>query len=610
MLEILTENEALPKKLTSFFWYFIKKQPIAFAVFFLAPLSLILETNIIPYSLKMIVDAISSHQNNRAEVFSAVAPALWLGGTAWLGLVIIIRLQNWWQGYAIPKFQAQIRMAVFDYLSKHSYHYFSNQLAGSLANKVNDLPRALESIRMIVSWNGISTLGAVIVALVLMISINTWFAILLLTWIIIQLLIGFYFARNINRYSEENAEDKSELSGKIVDTLSNIGAVKLFARNRDELTYVGKSQAREVQSNKRLIIYMNIFRLFLDIPVTMMLVLMIYLLIAFWQRNLITTGDLVFIFSAFFSIMTQMWYLCHAMADLFREIGVAQQALSLIITPIEINDVHNAKQLQVKKGKIEFDNVSFHYNKGSRVFENKSVIIEPKQRVGLVGYSGGGKTTFINLILRFFDVESGRILIDGQDISQVTQDSLRQSISIIPQDPTLFHRSLLDNIAFGKAKATEVEVIAASQQAYCHDFISSLPDGYNTLVGERGVKLSGGQRQRVAIARAILKNAHILILDEATSQLDSLTEESIQDSLFELMQNKTTLVIAHRLSTLLHMDRILVFDNGVIVEDGNHNDLIKKNGLYKAMWDAQVGGFLPEKENSAGLTRLSPTALN
>ncbi|HHF7346950.1 TPA: ABC transporter ATP-binding protein [Legionella feeleii] len=592
----LAENEMLPKKLTSFFWHFIKKQPIAFAIFFLAPLALILETNIIPYSLKMIIDAITNQQGDRTSVFVAVAPALWLGGGAWAGLIIIIRLQNWWQGYVIPRFQAQVRMSVLDYLSRHSYHYFSNQMAGSLANKVNDLPRALEAIRMIISWNGIATLGATIVALILMATINGWFTVLLLSWIILQGFISFYFARNINRYAEENAEDKSKLSGKIVDTLSNIGAVKLFARSRDELSYINKSQEREVQSNKKLTIYMNLFRLFLDIPVTVMLGLMVYLLLSFWQRNLITTGDLVFIFNSFFSIMTQVWYLCHALADLFREIGVAQQALSLIVTPIEIVDEPNAIQLQVKKGKIEFDNVSFHYHEGNQIFEKKSVVIQPRQRVGLVGYSGSGKTTFINLILRFFDVEEGRILIDEQDISQVTQESLRNTISMIPQDPTLFHRSLLQNIGFGKAGATRAEIIAAAQQAHCHDFISSLPQGYDTLVGERGVKLSGGQRQRVAIARAILKNATILILDEATSQLDSITEESIQASLFGLMQGKTTLVIAHRLSTLLYMDRILVFEKGVIVEDGCHEELIAKNGLYKSMWDAQVGGFLPEQE--------------
>lgn len=229
------------------------------------------------------------------------------------------------------------------------------------------------------------------------------------------------------------------------------------------------------------------------------------------------------------------------------------------------------------------------------MFQNKSVTIEAGQKVGLVGYSGSGKSTFVNLILRLYEVVDGQILIDGQNLSEVTQESLRQAIAMIPQDPTLFHRSLMDNIRYGRTKASDEEVISASKKAHADEFISLLPEGYETLVGERGVKLSGGQRQRIAIARAILKNAPILMLDEATSQLDSITESNIQDSLWELMQGKTTLIVAHRLSTLLHMDRILVFDKGHIVEDGTHAELLNRGGLYKTLWDAQVGGFLPDE---------------
>jgi ATP-binding cassette subfamily B protein len=585
----------IPKKLGAFFWHFIKKQRLAFTVFFLAPAIMVLENNAIPYSLKMIVDALGSHLPSQ-NIFLMVAPALWLGGGAWLLLVIILRLQNWWQGYVIPRFQADMRMSVFKHLTQQSYHYFSNQMAGSLANKINDLPRAIDAIFMIITWYAIAAFSSIIVALILMCTINYWFAIILLTWIVLQLLISFKLSKKVDEYSIENAEDKSELSGKLVDSLSNSSTVKLFSSASEEFSYISTSQMKEELSNKKLTIYMNIFRLYLDIPVTIMLVIMVYCLLSFWQQGLITTGDLVFIFNVSLAIMTQIWYLCHAMADLYREIGIARQAIAILSVPIDVNDIPNAKSLIVTKGKIEFENVAFHYNKGKKVFENKSVIIEPHHRVGLVGFSGSGKTTFIHLILRLFNVESGRILIDGQDISQVSQDSLRAAISMIPQDTTLFHRTLMENIRYGNPKATDEEVFFASKQACCDDFISLLPEGYNTLVGERGIKLSGGQRQRIAIARAILKNAKLVILDEATSQLDSLTEEIIQKSLWELMNAKTTIVIAHRLSTLLHMDRILVFDNGTIVEDGSHNELIAMNGLYKSMWNAQVGGFLPETD--------------
>ncbi|HHT9951946.1 TPA: ABC transporter ATP-binding protein [Legionella pneumophila] len=589
------KSEELPKTLGRFFWHFIKKQPLAFTVFFVAPIAMVLENNAIPYSLKMIIDALGGHSGEE-NIFSAVAPALWLGGGAWFALIVILRLQNWWQGYVIPRFQADVRMSVMEYLSRQSYHYFSNQMAGSLANKVNDLPRALDSIFNIITWYAIAAFASIIVALILMCTINYWFAVILLSWIIFQLYISYRLSKKVDQYAKENAEDKSQLSGKIVDSLSNSSVVKLFARSRDELAYISASQNMEVQSNKKLSIYMNIFRLYLDIPVTVMLVAMVYFLLTFWNKKLITTGDLVFIFNVSFSIMTQIWYLCHAIAEFFREIGIARQAIALLSAPIEVEDAPDAKPLIVKEGKIEFDSVTFHYNQGKKVFENKSVIIKPKQRVGLVGFSGSGKTTFIHLILRLFNVESGKILIDGQDISQVSQDSLRSAISLIPQDTTLFHRTLMENIRYGNPDASDDEVVMASKQACCDDFISLLPDGYNTLVGERGIKLSGGQRQRVAIARAILKNTKILILDEATSQLDSLTEEAIQNSLWQLMESKTTIVIAHRLSTLLHMDRILVFEAGKIIEDGSHEELLAKDGLYKSMWDAQVGGFLPESD--------------
>jgi len=267
-----------------------------------------------------------------------------------------------------------------------------------------------------------------------------------------------------------------------------------------------------------------------------------------------------------------------------------------LIVSLEIQDKPNAITLNCTQGQITFNQVKFHYKSTEPLFQNKSIEIQAGQKVGLVGYSGSGKSTFVNLILRLYDVTDGAILIDGQDIRDVTQDSLRENIAMIPQDPSLFHRSLMENIRYGRIDTTDEEVIEAAKKAHAHGFIEKLQQGYGSLVGERGVKLSGGQRQRIAIARAILKNAPILILDEATSQLDSVTENLIQESLWKLMQNKTTIVIAHRLSTLLHMDRILVFDKGKIVEDGTHSDLLARGGVYKNLWDAQVGGFLDDEK--------------
>ena len=288
------------------------------------------------------------------------------------------------------------------------------------------------------------------------------------------------------------------------------------------------------------------------------------------------------------------WYTMSQVNEFHQAIGKCKQSLTSLILPHDIQDKENARLLLVQKGQINFLEVEFYYKGMKPLLENKSICIDGGQKVGLVGYSGGVKSTFVNLILRLYEVSCGQIQIAGQDIRNITQESLPTQIGMIPQDPTLFPRTLMENIRYGRIEASDEEVITASKKAHAHEFISKLQHGYDSLVGERGVKLSGGQRQRIAIARAILKNAPILMLDEATSQLDSVTESHIQESLWELMQDKTTIVIAHRLSTLLHMDRILVFDQGKIVEDGSHANLLAKSGLYKSLWEKQVAGFLIE----------------
>lgn len=330
--------------------------------------------------------------------------------------------------------------------------------------------------------------------------------------------------------------------------------------------------------------------------ITIMMGFSAYFLIYLYGKGFVSIGDFALILGLSMQLGHMMWYMMSFVDQFNQAVGKCKQSLSALLIQPEITDRSDVHNLRVRQGQIRFENVKFHYKGTEPLFQNKSATIEAGQKVGLVGYSGGGKTTFVNLILRLYDVTEGHIFIDGQDIRDVTQDSLRTSIALIPQDPSLFHRSLMDNIRYGRTDASDEDVIEAAKRAHAHEFIRALPQGYDSLVGERGVKLSGGQRQRIAIARAILKNAPILILDEATSQLDSVTERFIQDSLWELMQGKTTIVIAHRLSTLLHMDRILVFDRGKIVEDGSHQNLLAKGGIYKTLWETQVDGFLPDKK--------------
>jgi len=582
----------IPTTLPSVIWHFIKKQPVSFAVLFIAPMSMVLEANVVPYALKLVIDGISDSTGDRSAIFERIAPALWLWAIAWVSLCCICRSQNWWQSRFMPRFEAQVRMSVLDHAMHQSHAYFANQLAGKLANKIADLPKALESIVMTIAWPGIATVSVFLTSLVLLAHVNAQFAWVLGIWLAAQVLVTTRLSWRVQRAGSVNAEDKSELGGCIVDSLANMTSIRLFARRAHELAWVGARQDAEIRSNQRVIAQTNQLRMFMDAAFLAMFGSMTYLLLHAWQRNEISTGDVVYVFNMSWAVVMQMWFMGEAMTNLFREIGVATQALSVVSDKPKIRDVPAAPALNVDAGRIVFENVGFHYRRGQNIFENKCLLIEPGQKVGLVGFSGSGKTTFAHLILRFYDVESGRILIDGQDIGRVSQDSLHASIAMIPQDSTLFHRTLMENIRYGRLAATDDEVIEASKQAHCHEFIDRLPEGYGSMVGERGTKLSGGQRQRIAIARAFLKDAPILVLDEATSALDSVTERHIRDGLHELMQGRTTLVIAHRLSTLSKMDRILVFDKGHVVEDGTHQQLLERGGHYDRMWRMQAGGFL------------------
>jgi ATP-binding cassette subfamily B protein len=320
---------------------------------------------------------------------------------------------------------------------------------------------------------------------------------------------------------------------------------------------------------------------------------MIYAAIQFWSNGLLSIGDFVLIQSYLIIIFNKLWGFGRVIRHFYEHLADAEEMTEILDTPHDITDIKHAKELVVKKGKIEFVGVNFYYHKTRKVIDRLDLKIKPGERIALIGPSGAGKSTIMKLLLRQYDVTSGKILIDGQHISKVTQASLWQNISLVPQDPVLFHRTLIENIRYGNPDANKEEVLAASKLAHCHEFINEFPDAYETYVGERGVKLSGGERQRVAIARAMLRGAPILVLDEATSSLDSESEMFIQDALDKLMKKKTVIVIAHRLSTIMKVDRILVIDQGKIVESGTHKELLgKKKGIYKKLWKLQAGGFL------------------
>lgn len=546
-----------------------------------------------PYVLKIIIDKVVGFQGDKVSSFAIIQPYIFLYIALWVFLCLNMRLLDWAKLKLFPSVRQDTMAKMFAYLNQHSHHYFQNNFAGSLINKVSDMQGGIIDIITILDDVYAQVLGLTI-AIVTLLLIHPIFAFILVAWVAVFLAITFLFLKSIQNLSHVFAEARSSLVGKMVDSISNIVNIRLFAKHRYENSYVGESITYTVQQDRNMLAKIIHMRVWWDVSIVALLGINLWMLGKMYSQSLVTVGDFSFIITLSISILWNLWFIAGQFVSFSEQVGKCKQALSIINTAHDIVDINGAKPLMVTQGEIEFKEVNFHYSDGAKLFQNKNILIHPGKKVGLVGFSGSGKSTFVNLILRLFEVESGVIMIDQQNINEVQQESLRENIALIPQDISLFHRSLMENIRYSCSNASDEDVIEASRKAHCHEFISQLNDGYQSMVGERGIKLSGGQRQRIAIARAILKNAPLLILDEATSALDSVTEKYIQEALHHLMRGKTTIVIAHRLSTLSEMDRILVFDNGQIIEDGTHEELIKFNKHYAKMWHMQAGGFLPE----------------
>lgn len=487
---------------------------------------------------------------------------------------------------------AEIGKKCFAYIHKHSFNYFSSNFTGSLVKRSKSFINAFENLCDQLFYELVPTTVGVIIIVTVLMKVNIFLGLGILVWILLILGINWFFTIYKLKYDIEMSEAETRTTGYLSDTITNNTNIKLFNGFKfefksfsdltDKLKNIRKfswdlaAKFEAVQSFLTVVLEVGIF----------------YLAIQLWNKGLLTVGDFVLIQAYVLTVVLMAWHFGKVIRRIYEHMAEAEEMIIILNTPYEINDVKNATELKVKSGKIEFNEVGFSYNEKNKVIDNFSLEVKPEETVALVGTSGAGKTTLIKLLLRMHDIQEGKILIDGQDISKVTQESLRENVSLVPQDPVLFHRNLMENIRYGKLDATDEEVMVAAKIAHCDEFITNLPLGYETFVGERGIKLSGGERQRVAIARAILKNAPILILDEATSSLDSESEKFIQDSLDELMKNKTVIIVAHRLSTIKKADRIIVIDNKKIVEEGVHEKLIKKDGVYKRLWNIQVGGFI------------------
>ena len=576
--------------LISFSWKIFK--PYRFYISFMLFTGILwgVYVSLSPYLLKIIIDSLAENKSVQKVYLPAVIYVLLYFFTA-----INFRALDWIKYKILPPIKKDTAMNMFNYIKHHSHDFFQNNFAGSMSNKVNDMVVNLESL-LNSSDEFFANFASFLIAIVVMYTVNPIFALALFGWCFLFFIISVVFSKSIHELSKLTSESYSKYSGTLVDIFSNISSVRLFSRFKYETKNLSDSVDDLVYKDRNMLKYIIKMRLVQDITLVGLLGVMFYMLLNLYSKGMVTIGDFALILTITMSIFQAMWHLANKIVDVYRNIGKCYQAMSLIEVKHEIIDQDNAKDLIVKNGAIEFKNVTFSYKNSTPIFSNQNIKISAGSKVGLVGYSGCGKSTFVNLILRLYDVAAGDILIDNQSIKAVSQDSLRHNISIIPQDISLFHRSLMDNIKYGNVDASEEDIIKASKQAHCHEFISNLHKGYDTLVGERGIKLSGGQRQRISIARAFLENAPILILDEATSSLDSVTEKYIQDSLHLAIQNRTTIIIAHRLSTLLEMDRILVFKDGEIIEDGSHDKLLAANGHYAKMWAMQSNGFLPNDE--------------
>ncbi len=590
-----------PGKLIPFIWHYSRDiWPWLLVMALLTALLSILEVSLFNY-LGNLVDWLS--ESSRDTFLQRES-----GKLIWIGLIILVLLPS--IGFVhslivhqtiIGNYPMAIRWQVHRYLLGQSYSFFQDEFAGRVATKVMQTSLAIRETVMKMLDTMVYVFMTFLSAMVLVASFDGWLLLPFVVWVFVYGLLLKFFLPRLKAIARRQADARSEMTGRVVDSYTNIMTVKLFAHSGREARYAKDSMQLFLDTVHPQMRLSTGFISSLLLLNGALLFSVGWVSISLWLSGSISVGAVAVAVGLVLRFQSMSHWIMWELSHLFESIGVAYDGMNMISQDNEIKDIEGAGELVVPQGSIEFDKVRFHYGKETGAIENVSLKINGGQKIGLVGRSGAGKTTLTNLLMRLYDVEEGVVRIDGTDIASVKQESLRQQIGVVTQDTSLLHRSVFDNIAYGQPDANIEQVISAATRANAHEFITGLVDAkgrtaYDAQVGERGVKLSGGQRQRIAIARMFLKNAPILVLDEATSALDSEVEAAIQDNLSALMQGKTVIAIAHRLSTIAMMDNLVVMDEGRIIEQGTHSELVAQGSLYAQLWQRQSGGFLPQTQ--------------
>lgn len=584
-----------PRKVFSYFWMFIKPYKVAFFSSLFFNIGRLLFTTILGGLVyKELIDLLNNSNlpiDARYSVAMSLVTAL---GISFITAMICSRYTEFLFARMLPRASKDIYDFTFSKLIQHSYGFYANNFTGGLVAKTKRLARSFDVVINVMVLNFWSTLFILVSSVVMLSLQSKTIGLYFFIWVLVYIFIITIFVRQKIGLDIKKAAADTKLTSTLADSLSNMLTIKIFSAPTKEFKVF--QNATENLKNR-----LYISQKFSAVRHATQAVLMsgfhvwiLFTMIRLWQAGEITVGVFVMVYVYLISIIDRIWDLSSGLTNFMEALTDAGEVVEIFEKDIEVKDPSAPEVSRMQSGEIEFKDVSFGYRAGDSVLVDFNLKIRKGEKIGMVGRSGSGKSTITKLLLRFADVDNGQILIDGQDIRNVTQDDLRKAISYIPQEPVLFHRTIKENIGYAKDDATDVEVVRAAQKAHAHGFIERLANGYDTLVGERGIKLSGGERQRVAIARAILKDAPILVLDEATSALDSESEAYIQESLATLMQDKTSIVVAHRLSTIQKMDRIIVLDQGQIIEDGTHADLLALGGAYANLWNRQTGGFLEE----------------